>query len=106
MLVFENGDSQQDQIIEKISQLTANYKNVSPEVFWDMLRRPLNLIKAIEFFEKIGPWTYIDCGPTEILSNYVKYSLNNESESQFFPILSPNGNVISNFEKIKKYITK
>ena len=49
MLVFENGDSQQDQIIEKISQLTPNYKNVSPEVFWDMLRRPLNLIKAMNF---------------------------------------------------------
>ena len=91
---------------EKISQLKPNYKNITPEAFWEMLRQPVNFIKAITFFEKMGPWTYIDCGPTEILSNYVKYNIENDSQSEFFPILSPNGNVISNFEKIKKHISQ
>ena len=106
ILVFEGGNTQQDQIIEKISQITPNYKNVSSNEFWKMLKSPVNFIKAIRFFEKMGPWTYIDCGPTEILSNYAKHNLQVDSKSQFFPILSPNGNVISNFEKIKKHIEK
>jgi len=98
-------DNQESKILNKITSIDMDYKNISPELFWEVLKSPINFIKAVQFFETIGTWTYVDCGPTEILSTYVKYNLKKTSKSQFFPLLSPNGNVISNFEKLKRYIT-
>lgn len=96
----------ENKILHKISNINLDYKNISPKLFWEVLKNPINFLKAIQFFESIGSWTYVDCGPTDILSTYVKYNLKKDSDSKFFPILSPNGNVIRNFEKLKAHFIK
>ncbi|MCC5467073.1 acyltransferase domain-containing protein [Pelosinus baikalensis] len=84
------------------SLLSGNAIEFSPKYFWDIARQPIYFEKTILKFEKIGQFNYIDLGPSGTLANFVKKILNKDSLSQIYDVLTPFGQDIKKFEKIKE----
>jgi len=83
------------------SSLSSRVQDISPEYFWNIARDPIFFQKTITKLEEICEFDYIDLGPTGTLANFVKKNLSHESLSQVYDVLTPFGQDIRNFEKIK-----
>ncbi|OGR04413.1 MAG: hypothetical protein A2284_09480 [Deltaproteobacteria bacterium RIFOXYA12_FULL_61_11] len=46
-----------------------------PELFWAILRRPVQFQRTLQWLETSGPYTYIDLGPSGTLANFARQIL-------------------------------
>lgn len=75
--------------------LTDNHK---PTHFWNIMRNQINIGSIIGEMEKQGNYIYVDAGPSGTMSNFVKYNLHSDSQSEVFPIISALGSDNKRFE--------
>lgn len=80
------------------------------DYFWDVIRYPILFQKTIKNLEKDNDYIYIDVGPSGTLANFVKYNLEEGSDSEIYAILTLFGQEVKGLEKIakkfKKHITQ
>jgi len=67
------------------------------EVLWRALREPVAFHRVVSLLEVGDPPTYIDCGPTGSLANFVKYNLPRQAHRRCISIVTPFGR---NLEKL------
>lgn len=79
---------------------SSSLYSLTPQHFWDIVRLPIQFQKTIQKLEAESSAIYIDLGPSGTLATSVKYNLQPDSNSKFFPILTPFGNDVSLFEKV------
>lgn len=73
---------------------------VSPEMIWNTLRQPIEFERTVTELEQRGPQHYIDVGPAGTLATFLKYALPSSSASMSYPILSPFGSELKNYERL------
>lgn len=78
----------------------TSLSDFSPEYFWDVVRQPIQLPKAIREMERRGDNIYIDLGPSGTLANFVKRNLSTISKSESHAIITPFHQELKNLEKI------
>jgi acyl transferase domain-containing protein len=61
------------------------------DVFWRVVRHPIRFQEAVRHLEQQGTHRYIDLGPSGTLANFVRYGLEEASESTAYAILTPYG---------------
>lgn len=71
---------------------------------WDVLRKPILFQDTIKNIEEDGPYVYLDLGPSGTLSTFVKYILPKNDASKAYILLSPFGQDVKNYEKVKSCI--
>jgi len=76
--------------------------NAQADLYWRAARNPIQFEKTILEIEKNGGAIYLDLGPSGTLSTFIKYILANDSESEYFPILTPFGQDTKNINTIAK----
>jgi acyl transferase domain-containing protein len=79
---------------------TTVLEAITPASFWNSVRRPIEFERTITEFEKRGPHHYVDAGPAGTLATLLKYALPSSSCSTAYPVLSPFGNDLKNYEKL------
>lgn len=57
--------------------------------FWELVREPILFQQAFKELESKDNFIYLDLGPFGTLATFVKYNLNPQSSSRFYPCLSP-----------------
>lgn len=73
---------------------------VSPEYFWEVIRRPIQFQKAIAALEKRGSYCYIDLGPAGTLAGFTKQNLAQDSLSHAYPIMTPFHQDLKNYGRV------
>ena len=81
--------------VETLTRLT-------PDFFWDVVRRPVRFDETVAFLEARGPCLYVDLGPSGTLATFLKYALPQGSRSSFYPILSPYRRASENLERLTR----
>lgn len=81
--------------------LTGSIGNISPEHFWNVIRRPINFQKTIQKLEEDEQFHYIDLGPSGTLANFVKRNLSADSMSEVYDVLTPFGQDVKKLQKIQ-----
>jgi trans-AT polyketide synthase/acyltransferase/oxidoreductase domain-containing protein len=66
-------------------------ESVSPDYFWDLVRRPIQVSKAIEHLEAQGSHLYLDLGPGGTFANFIKHNPARRASSQAHPLFTPFG---------------
>ena len=79
---------------------TGLVEAVTPEQIWNALRQPIEFKRTIMTLEALGPHDYVDVGPAGTLATMLKYALPPASASRGFPILSPFGQDLKNYERL------
>lgn len=68
--------------IKIFSSISGKYiSSIKPGYLWDIARSKIRFKDTIGVLEKDDPLHYIDLSPTGTLHNFVKYNLNNKSQS-------------------------
>ncbi|MCY7296754.1 acyltransferase domain-containing protein [Alteromonas sp. a30] len=67
---------------------------------WQVFRQPINLNQTVSHLENSGNYRYIDVGPNGTFSNLIKYNQAYSGKSEIFPILSPFGKDLQNWETL------
>ena len=76
-------------------------KELAPEHFWSVARRPIEFAALVARLEaEGGPWRYIDVGPAGTLATFLRYALPPGSRSEVFPTLTPLGSDLRNLDAI------
>jgi acyl transferase domain-containing protein len=78
----------------------AVVETVSPEMIWNTVRRPIEFERTIAGLEQRGARHYVDVGPAGTLATFLKYALPSSSASMSYPILSPFGSELKNYERL------
>lgn len=90
----------------KIPLISSTYAKVvetfNCDYFWDILRKPIFFQKTIRQLEKRQDLTYIDLGPSDTLATFLKYDLDQGTESEVYPSLTLFGHDLKNLNKIKE----
>jgi acyl transferase domain-containing protein len=73
---------------------------VTPESLWNSVRKPIEFERTITEFETRGPWHYVDVGPAGTLATMLKYALPSRSGSRAYPILTPFGGELRNYQRL------
>lgn len=68
--------------------------------FWEVVLKPIYFQKTIKQLESHQPAIYIDVGPSGTLATFVKYNLNEVSQSKYLPILTPYGSGEKNLSEV------
>jgi bacillaene synthase trans-acting acyltransferase len=79
---------------------TSVLETITPASFWNSVRRPIEFQRTIAELERRGPRYYVDAGPAGTLTTLLKYALPSSSCSEMYPVLSPYGNELRNYEKL------
>jgi malonyl CoA-acyl carrier protein transacylase len=74
--------------------------NLTPEVMWNAVRRPIEFERTIAGLEKRGHLDYVDVGPAGTLATFLKYALPSTSASRKYSILSPFGMELKNYDRL------
>jgi hypothetical protein len=69
-------------------------------MIWNTVRRPIEFERTIAELEQRAPRHYIDVGPAGTLATFLKYGLPPSSASMSYPILSPFGSELKNYERL------
>ncbi|TCS93655.1 acyltransferase domain-containing protein [Hazenella coriacea] len=56
---------------------------------WDVVRKPIQFQKAIQYLESRHECTYLDLGPSGTLSNFLKQNLSIKSRQRCYSIMTP-----------------
>lgn len=80
--------------------LGKRIESISPEYFWDIVRKPILFQKTIIELENNQPFNYIDLGPYGTLANFIKQNLEEDSDSRYFSVMTPFHRDIQNVNKI------
>lgn len=92
--------------IRYFSSATGRIIDVLPQNhFWNVIRKPILFHETIENMEKDGQYAYLDLGPSGTLSTFVKYILSKKSASKAYILMSPFGQDMENYNKIKSSMT-
>jgi len=83
------------------SLLNKRVLEITPDYLWEVIRQPVYFQKTILELEKINPSHYLDLGPSGTLANFVKNNLSKDSLSQMYDILTPFGQGLQKFEKVR-----
>ena len=70
--------------------------------FWNVFRKPILFQKTIEELESQDSFVYLDLGPSGTLAGFVKYNLTTDSESEYFPIMTPYGGELNRLSKAQQ----
>ncbi len=70
--------------------------------FWGIFRNPILFQKTIRALEEKGDYIYLDLGPSGTLANFVKYNLGPDSQSEFFPIMTPFGEELNRLAALER----
>ncbi|HEX8617962.1 MAG TPA: acyltransferase domain-containing protein [Thermoanaerobaculia bacterium] len=70
---------------------TGTLSELSPEYFWNVVRRPIRFRETTARLEQEGPRRYIDVGPAGTLATFLKYGLPATTRSTVHSILTPYG---------------
>jgi acyl transferase domain-containing protein len=73
---------------------------LTPESLWNSVRSPIEFERTIAELETRGPWYYVDVGPAGTLATMLKHALPSESDSQAYPILTPFGGELRNYQRL------
>jgi acyl transferase domain-containing protein len=74
---------------------------VPADYFWNVARKPIQFMQALNTLERSGPWQYIDVGPAGTLANFVKQNLTSQSASQHHTVMTPFGSELRNLERLE-----
>ncbi len=75
---------------------------IDQDYFWRVLRYPIRFHETITRLASEGPCVFVDVGPSGTLATFAGYILSRDSSSETFPILTPFGHELDNFNKILK----
>lgn len=75
-------------------------EKISPATIWNAVRRPIQFQQSIAILEMSGPCRFVDIGPAGTLATFLKYALPATSGSKAYPILSPFGGELKNYERL------
>lgn len=78
----------------------------NPSYFWEIIRKPILFQKVVTALDEIDDFLYIDLGPTDTLSNFIKHNLSSSSGSETLSVLSPFRNDSDGLQKLKDYFHK
>lgn len=67
----------------------AQMTRLPPDFFWEVARRPVSFQDTIAWLERRGAADYIDLGPFGTMASLLKCSLDQNSASRTFTILTP-----------------
>lgn len=67
---------------------------------WQVFRGVINLNHTVGHLEQSGQFRYIDVGPNGTFGNLIKYNQYYSGESEIYPILSPFGKDLPNWQKL------
>jgi acyl transferase domain-containing protein len=73
---------------------------LTPESLWDSVRRPIEFERTIAGLEARGPLYYVDAGPAGSLATMLKYALPAGSGSHAYPVLTPFGGELKNYQRL------
>lgn len=79
-----------------ITKIPADY-------FWNVTRKPIRFLKAMNKLESIGSHLYLDLGPAGTLSNFIKYILGEDRELESFSVMTPFIDDLKNFEQVTNW---
>ncbi|MFC1668399.1 acyltransferase domain-containing protein [Chlamydiota bacterium] len=79
-------------------------EEIPQNYFWEVVRKPVLFYNTIKMLEDRANYFYIDLGPSGTLSNFVKYSLDESSQSTYCHVLTPFGNDVRNLEQVKELV--
>ncbi|MBF0397289.1 MAG: ACP S-malonyltransferase [Desulfobacterales bacterium] len=80
--------------------------NIDKNYLWEVIRKPIQFQKTIANLEEKGSHIYLDLGPAGTLATFVKYNLNKKSKSEVFYTLTPFGQCLKNYKKVKEHLIK
>ena len=75
-------------------------KEINRTYFWDVARQTIDFQQTIKKLEEKRNNIYIDLGPSGTLSNFVKYNLNKNADSEVYTILNPFHKDLKHFNRI------
>lgn len=75
---------------------------VEPEYLWNIIRQPVNVMKASDTISKLGRITYIDAGTSGTMAGFMKKNLVKEKEKDVHMIITPFGNDMNNLENLMR----
>jgi trans-AT polyketide synthase, acyltransferase and oxidoreductase domains len=73
---------------------------LSPDHWWEVVRRPVEFQRTIEALEARQAALYVDLGPTGTLANFAKQNFKDDSVSEVFHVFSPFGKESALLEKL------
>lgn len=79
---------------------TGALEAVTAESLWRSVRKPIEFERTVAELETRGPWRYVDVGPAGTLATMLKYALPSKSGSQAYPILTPFGGALRNYQRL------
>jgi bacillaene synthase trans-acting acyltransferase len=82
--------------------LTGSIRNICPEHFWNVIRKPIYFQKTIQKLEEDERFHYIDLGPSGTLANFVKRNLITDSLSEIYDVLTPFGQEVKKLQRLKE----
>ncbi len=104
--LLEDRRCQQPEI-SLISCLSGNIlTNLSCYFFWDIIREPIQFIRAVQVLENGQRKICVDLSPSGTLANFLKYGLKQDSAPESYAIITPFGQEAKQLEKIQKLLTK
>lgn len=68
--------------------------------FWDVIREPIQLPRALQELEREGPHVYLDLGPGGAMANFVKRHLAHGSQSEGWAAMTPFRRDLQNVNRI------
>ncbi|GCF07142.1 acyltransferase domain-containing protein [Dictyobacter arantiisoli] len=80
--------------------------NLSPEYFWEVVRKPMNFSQTIQTLEEDGPHQYVDVGPGGTLTNLTKRNQHLNALTQCYTILSPFHQDVKNTARVTQMLSR
>lgn len=79
---------------------TQELTQITETEIWDVVIKPIQMLKAIQNLEARGPWHYLDCGPSGTMATALKYILPTTTSSRFDPLMMQFGKPLENLKKV------
>jgi len=75
--------------------------DLTPQHFWNVIRRPVKFWETVRLMESQTPSVYIDIGPSGTLAAFVRQIITPSRSSAAIPLLTPFGRDLHRFEKLR-----
>ncbi len=77
-------------------------QRIDPDYFWRVIRHPIRFSETITRLASERPCIFVDAGPSGTLATFAKYNLPRDDRSEIWPILTPFGHELDNFNRVLK----
>ena len=96
----------QQPIYPIVSAVDGKQKeSIDQEHLWDVVRKPIEFLKSIQFLESLGPFNYVDVGPMGTLATLGKQTITEFSGSRTHSILTQFALDIKNLSEVIVILT-